>query len=338
MKVALVGCGRRAAAHVRACRSMTDMAIEACCDAEIDAARRFAAEFSIPAAFSDVDAMMAEVRPELVIDVTPPYARRSVVEAALRQGSPVLLLEKPIAFEAGEARQVLELAHAAAAPCFVNHQLRYFRAFERLSSLVADGVLGDIRVVRGSCRLPLLEQGPHLVDLVSQVLPAGDVLVNVLAQTHGVEQARHSKGHPDYTTAVLDTASGVRVYIECGSGAAEWPGTDTDMAWKHFGLEVIGERGTAGASLSRGWWVRTPDLDDEEKLTHAEQDDPAQRRLLATILEQLDAPEKHPCGPSGARASIDILSAVQQAGRTGSWVAIEGGRGAAPPSDVSLAS
>ena len=77
---------------------------------DIDAghARARAAEFGLDGAVvgSDLDAVLAETRPDVVFDVALPASRRGIVETALRHGAHVLT-EKPLAASPEDARAIV---------------------------------------------------------------------------------------------------------------------------------------------------------------------------------------------------------------------------------------
>ena len=111
-RVALVGCGRIADVHVDALRSVPDAVLAACCDLDEAAARDFATRHGIAAAYSDVETMLAQSRPDVVHVLTPPGSHRALVEACARHGAHVYV-EKPLASSETDARAIVEAAKAA---------------------------------------------------------------------------------------------------------------------------------------------------------------------------------------------------------------------------------
>ncbi|PSK99967.1 putative dehydrogenase [Murinocardiopsis flavida] len=98
LRAAVVGAGGIArAAHLPALRTLADegeVDVVAVADVAAGAARGLAAAAGIPHAFTDLDTMLAEARPDLVVLCTPPAVHREQSIAALRAGAWVWC-EKP---------------------------------------------------------------------------------------------------------------------------------------------------------------------------------------------------------------------------------------------------
>ena len=89
VRAVLVGCGAMSQAWLEAARA-TGVEIVGLVDIDVERARGRAAEFGLDAAVvgTDLDAVLAATRPDVVFDVALPAARRGIVETALRHGCP----------------------------------------------------------------------------------------------------------------------------------------------------------------------------------------------------------------------------------------------------------
>ncbi|MFJ6569195.1 Gfo/Idh/MocA family protein [Streptomyces sp. NPDC091292] len=98
LRTAVVGTGGIArSTHLPALRTLAadgETDIVAAVDVDAGAVRAFADDAGIPYASTDLDAMLAEVRPDLVVLCTPPAVHREQAVAALRAGAWVWV-EKP---------------------------------------------------------------------------------------------------------------------------------------------------------------------------------------------------------------------------------------------------
>ncbi|WP_435136198.1 Gfo/Idh/MocA family protein [Actinacidiphila sp. bgisy144] len=98
LRTAVVGAGAIArGAHLPALAALADeggVQVAAVVDVAEDAARAAAGQFAVPGAFTDVGAMLDQVRPDLVVLCTPPALHREQAIAALRAGAHVWC-EKP---------------------------------------------------------------------------------------------------------------------------------------------------------------------------------------------------------------------------------------------------
>jgi hypothetical protein len=97
VKAVLVGCGAMSEAWLGPARE-TGVELSGLVDIDPDRARQRARQFALDgvAIGTDLDAMLALAKPDVVFDVAVPSARREIVLTALRHGCHVLT-EKPLA-------------------------------------------------------------------------------------------------------------------------------------------------------------------------------------------------------------------------------------------------
>ncbi len=178
-RVALVGCGAIAEAHLAVLRTLPDVVVVALVDPAPGRARTLAARHGVAAALeriADLPALGVEVAHVLV----PPALHGSVAREALDAGLSVLL-EKPAVLSSREARELAERAARAGLALGVNHNHRFHPAFQRLLARVRAGEIGRVEHVQATWSVPLgqldagqtghwmfaapgnivFEQGPH---------------------------------------------------------------------------------------------------------------------------------------------------------------------------------
>lgn len=312
----LIGCGPRGESHARSCAAPSPIELVACADIDLTIAASFARRHGIAHYFDSVDQLMRTCHPELVQVATPPAVRRSVIDRVLGYRPKAVLVEKPLALEPDEAHYLLDRCRAEQVALFVNHQLRYFRPLRLLRRHLATGVLGTVHTVVATTRCDVLEQGSHLFDMVGFLL--GDQsATQVFAAAQGTLREGPTAGAPRYLAGVATYEQGTRLYFECGAQAPAWPGNANP--WHQMGVELIGDRGHAGVSLNRGWWVTAGNHHLHGEHEHELEDDPAQRRLLADIPGALEDPDTHPCGPRRSLNSLRLIFAAQRSALTGLW-------------------
>lgn len=143
LRVAVVGAGAVAeAAHLPAVAAQAgNVTVVAVVDVDPARARRLADRWRIPAAYSDVEAMLTAERPALVLVCTPPAAHRAAVISCLDAGAWVWC-EKPPALSLAEYDEIA--AHERDAGPYVAYvfQQRFGSAARRLRRHIADGTLG----------------------------------------------------------------------------------------------------------------------------------------------------------------------------------------------------
>lgn len=113
-------------------------------DAEKTAA--FAARHGIPRVAESVDALVNDSEVDVVYIATPHPLHREQALAAIAAGKHVLI-EKPIAMSADEAREITDAGRTAGV--FVTEAMwtRYLPQTEILRLLLADGAIGEVRLV-----------------------------------------------------------------------------------------------------------------------------------------------------------------------------------------------
>lgn len=141
IKVAIVGCGKIADSHAEQIRRIPSAVLHAACDSEPLMARQLAERFSIPGQFSDVDAMLADARPDVVHVTTPPQSHYAIGRKCLEAGCHVYM-EKPFAVDEAETIELLQLASERSLHITAGHDYQFTHAKRRMRELVARGFLG----------------------------------------------------------------------------------------------------------------------------------------------------------------------------------------------------
>ncbi len=96
-------------AHLPGLCARPDVELVALCGRNRERLARIAAKFGILRTFTDYTQMLAEVRPEVVVVLTPNHEHAPMVLAALEAGAHVIC-EKPLALHSGEAAALLNRA------------------------------------------------------------------------------------------------------------------------------------------------------------------------------------------------------------------------------------
>lgn len=145
LKVAIIGCGKIADTHAAQIQHLPDCELVAVCDREELMARQLFERFPIRRFYTDLRAMLAESRPDVVHITTPP---QSHLEAALQclDAGCHLFVEKPFTIDTQEACRLLDAAQRAGRKVTVGHDAQFSGVHRRLRDLVQNGYIGD-RVV-----------------------------------------------------------------------------------------------------------------------------------------------------------------------------------------------
>jgi scyllo-inositol 2-dehydrogenase (NADP+) len=221
----------------------------------------------------DLERMIGRVHPQAVLVYTNTRDHRRVVEICARHGVPVMM-EKPLAVSAEDARAIQESARAGAIPVLVNYETTWYRSNRAAYDLVHQGALGEIRKVvvhdghRGPREIgvspaflawltdPLLDGGGALFDFgcygadLMTWLMDGRPPDSVTAVTQHIKAAIYPRVD-DEATVVL-TYPGAQAILQA---SWNWPFGRKDM-------EIYGAEGsviTVGRDAVR---VHLPDKDE----------------------------------------------------------------------------
>lgn len=143
LKVAMVGCGQIADAHLEELRHVPCAELVAVCDRHLDLARQAAARFEAPACYDNLERMLAESKPDVVHVTTPPQTHAALALQAMEAGAHVYV-EKPFTTDAAEARSLLHAAEARSRLICVGHDQLFDPVWERVRGLVRSGDLGQV--------------------------------------------------------------------------------------------------------------------------------------------------------------------------------------------------
>ncbi|MGH8872940.1 MAG: Gfo/Idh/MocA family protein [Acidimicrobiia bacterium] len=110
-------------------------------------AEEFARDFGARFAYADYDEMLANPEVEAVLIATPNVLHPDQVVAAAGAGKHVLC-DKPLAINVPDARRAVEACSAAGVKLGVNFHNRHLPWIRDVSRLIADGIIGEVKVVQ----------------------------------------------------------------------------------------------------------------------------------------------------------------------------------------------
>jgi UDP-2-acetamido-3-amino-2,3-dideoxy-glucuronate N-acetyltransferase len=210
--VAVVGCGYWGKNLVRVFHELGALAMV--CDADAARAKEFAAKYGVEAATS-LDQVLARGDVKAVVLSTPAVTHAESARKALLAGKDVFV-EKPLALDAKEGRELVALAERLGRILMVGHLLHYHGAVRRLKELVGSGELGRVRYIYsnrlnlGKIRREeniLWSFAPH--DL-SVILSLAKEMPEVVACQGG---AYMHERIADVTVSTMTFASGLRAHV-----------------------------------------------------------------------------------------------------------------------------
>lgn len=109
LRIALVGCGQIADAHLAEIKKIENTTLVGLCDLYEYQLREFAHRFQVEKYYLDFDEMLREAKPDIVHITTPPFAHFEFAMHAIEKGIHVYI-EKPLTPTATETEKLIEAA------------------------------------------------------------------------------------------------------------------------------------------------------------------------------------------------------------------------------------
>jgi predicted dehydrogenase len=202
----------------------------------------FAAEFQIPRQYASVTDLLEDGDVDALVICTPNYLHAPQSIAALEAGVHVLV-EKPMAMNAGEAEAMLAASRASGALLMVAHCWRFSPEVGWLREQVSEGRLGKIIRTKGYCTH--VNGGPS--GWFTQKKLAGGGATADMA-IHALDTARFLLGDPQP----------VSVYARIGTFYNDFSVDDTSVIIANW------DQGTT-SYVEAGWWQ--PHSDEPQAAT-----------------------------------------------------------------------
>ena len=232
----LLGCGAASVTHARLLAQIPDATLFGVADKNMEAAKRFAAEYGTRS-YESYEQMLADESIDVVTVATPSYFHKENAIAALRAGKHVVL-EKPMALCAADCDEIIKVIKETGKLVTVMAQMRFSEDVLKVKRLVEEQKFGKISLVelsmkyyrdkeyyansdwRGTLKYDgggaLINQGIHGIDLIMYIL--GDILkVKAMKKT-----VSHSIEAEDTLTAVCEFECGALGVVEASTCA--YPG------------------------------------------------------------------------------------------------------------------
>ena len=323
-KAAMLGCGGRARGHADAYRFVKRGKLAAICDMNKERLNTFGDEFGIASRYTDLDEMLEKEKPDVLHIVTSPVIpsnneriRYSLMKQASDHGVPAAIVEKPIAVEGEDWKQITGLAEKTKTKFVVNTQLHFHPKNLELKKDIAAGRIGEIKFIDASARSRPSEQGGHVLQLVSSYIDNSRP-VRILGQISGEENLNSAPGHPGPLHAVGHVLyeNGLHASIAFGTEMAQ-KASDHPGIYDHKRVFVVGTKGFVHWRFSS--WERTT-LDNGYEggpLNYGEQDVIAQGKFTEAVFDWLDDEQNvHPTHLKQSLMEFNLILGMYYSGLT----------------------
>ena len=285
-RAVLIGTGMVARTHLAACEAACEkVALAGIYSRSPDRARALADEAQAMLgasvrAYASIDDVAADVTVDFAIILTPPNARAEIIVPLAAAGKHILL-EKPVARDGAEAREVVGICSAAGIRLGVVFQHRMRAASLQAAQMIAQDMFGQLGLVeiavpwwREQSYYDVAGRGSYARDgggvLISQAIHTIDLALSLAGPVESlramaVTSRFHQMEAEDYVVAGLEFANGAAGSLIASTasfpGAAETITLHFDLAslhleaghlhisWRDGRVETFGaETGTGGGA------------------------------------------------------------------------------------------
>jgi predicted dehydrogenase len=184
IKAAIIGLGRIASlleedklrekpcTHAGALAANPDCILAAGCDIDEERRRLFAEKWQVPV-YADAAEMIRIHAPQILAIATHPDSHYRYCRLAADCGVPVVICEKPLADNIGDARKIKRLGEQGTS-IITNHERRYSEDYIRARAILDEATLGTLLSVRAVLYMGktkrlvdvLWHDGTHLADAI----------------------------------------------------------------------------------------------------------------------------------------------------------------------------
>ncbi|SCB32275.1 Gfo/Idh/MocA family protein [Rhizobium multihospitium] len=339
LRFGIIGAGVAAETHARELRNISGAVLVSVFARNQEKAAAFAAAFSVPASFSDIEDFLADACLDVVIVTTPNGLHLDYAIAAARAGKHVVV-EKPLEISCERADRIIDACTTSRVGLSVIYHRAHSRAARRAMADIVSGALGQIflvNIIDNEFRRPsyyegdawrgtraiegggcVITQSTHLIDLAQLLLGP---IVSVYAET---TTALHDIETEDAAVAVLKFQSGILGSFS--SSTAAFPGQ------RHL-LTISGTKGTLIINGEHDEILFRQTVDEGEthptpgNFSFGDVQNPrefptlGQRAQLQAIVNELQSDRLPADGPR-AMLSVKVVEAIYRSAAEGRRVAV----------------
>lgn len=210
-------------------------ALAACVDPDLVKRAAFAQRWKIPASAGSIDGLgFAPGSIDVISICSPTVCHADDVLAAIRLVPRLIFCEKPVSPDSASTARLAQACADAGVLFAVNHTRRWAPDVRRLQRDLASGAWGKIRSAAALYNKGVLNNGSHMLDLLSLLL--GPLQV----QAAGQPVFDYSRGDPS-VPALLHSDSGIPVTLGIAN-AADYAVFELQLVTEH-GLIVMEDGG-----------------------------------------------------------------------------------------------
>ena len=243
-RVAIVGCGGISHAHGKAWRQLPEIDIVGACDEKFEPLSHFATEYNVQNTYNDLRQMLEKQQPDILLIATWPSSHLKNVLEAVRCGVKGILVEKPIAVNATQLEQMIQVTARADIVLMEAFMYRHHPLTLAVKQKIEDGAIGDVRYARSSFSTGLTDRQNWRLrgDLGGgAVMDLGCYCINIIRHLVGREpESVWATGKFEPINNVWETLIGT---LDFGGGVTGQLDCSFGWTWREC-YEVAGTGGT----------------------------------------------------------------------------------------------
>ncbi len=197
----------------------------------------YARRHRVPKWYDDADKLIHDPGVNAVYVATPPDTHAEYAIKVMDAGKPVYV-EKPMARNTEECRQMIETSERTGMPLFVAYYRRALPYFVKIKELIDNGLIGDIKTVNVTLHLPAKPE-----ELAGN--PGWRVIPEISGGGHFHDLASHQFDFLEFVLEKIAEAKGIAV-----NQAGLYPADDAVAAAFRF---------ESGATGSGSWCFTVPE-------------------------------------------------------------------------------
>ncbi len=164
-------------------------------------AKDYAQRHNVPKWYDDATALINDPAVNTIYVATPPDSHKEYTILSAQAGKPVYV-EKPMALNFAECREMLDACQRAGVPLFVAYYRRRLSRFLKIKELLDTKTIGEVRYVTITLAMP-----PHADELDLRKLP-WRVIPEIAGGGRFVDQASHMIDFLDYALGPIRSVRG----------------------------------------------------------------------------------------------------------------------------------
>ena len=243
-RVAIVGCGGISNAHGNAWRNLPEIEIVGACDEKFESLKRFATEYNVQNTYNDLRQMLEKQQPDVLVIATWPSSHLKNVLEAVRGGVKGILVEKPIAVNATQLEQMIQVTERADIRLMEAFMYRHHPLTLAVKQKIEEGAIGEVRYARSTFSTGLTDRQNWRLrgDLGGgAVMDLGCYCINIMRYLVGQEpQSVWATGKFEQVNNVWETLIGT---LDFGDGITAQLDCSFGWTWRES-YEVAGTEGT----------------------------------------------------------------------------------------------